>query len=87
MKQVSFEKALKYNDNDIIVVSNKLKSFVKFHRQKDTVICRQCNFKLLEQIANEIPMPMYKLNSIIHEFIDDITYIEMMSRAKFFMVK
>ena len=89
MREVTFDKALRYKKNDIIIQSEYLKSFVAKVKQRHNLLSvrKNPNFDKLVNVAEEMAMPFDKANKVIHEFIDDITYIDVMSNARFFVVE
>ena len=89
MREVTFEKVLRYKKSDIIIQSEYLKSFVAKVKQRHSLLSirKKPNFDKLVNVAEEMAMPFEKANKVIHEFIDDITYIDVMSNARFFVVE
>ena len=89
MREVTFDKALRYKKNDIIIQSEHLKNFVANVKQQHSLLSvrKNPNFDKLVNVAEEMAMPFDKANNVIHEFIDDITYIDVMSNARFFVVE
>ena len=82
MKKVSFEKALKYSTKDVVVKSDFLKEFCNVKKNKS-----HKNYGRLSTIADELPMGMKKINEVIKDSFDEITYIEIMSKSKFYILE
>lgn len=81
MKQVSFEKALECSTRDMIMKSQFIKDFCKKNKRKISKISK------LQLVADEVPMPMAKINEVIKSFFDEYQYIQIMSHSKFYVVE
>lgn len=80
MRKVSFEKALKYANKDIVIKSSLLKIYCKNTK-------RTTKNATVFTIADEIPMPMKKISKAIMDYFGEINYIEIMSTAEIFVVE
>lgn len=82
MKKVSFEKALRSLTKDVVIKSDFLKEFCNINKNKS-----HKNYRKLSSIADELPMGMQKINEIIKDSFDEIAYIEIMSKSKFYILE
>lgn len=81
MREVSFEKALKYAKKDIVMVSSELKDYAKRHRSGSQEL------RLIKLIADEIPVPMSKINNVMKVMFSNLDYIKIMGNATFYVVE
>ena len=81
MREVSFEKALKYAKKDIVMVSPELKEYAKQHRNDSKEIT------LIKLIADEIPLSMSRIDKVIKSMFSSIDYIKIMGNATFYVVE
>lgn len=81
MREVSFEKALKYAKKDIVMVSSELKEYTKQHHGDSKEL------RLIKSIADEIPVPMSKINKVIKSMFSNLDYIKIMGNATFYVVE
>lgn len=81
MREVSFEKALKYAKKDIIMVSPELKEYAKQHRSDSKEL------KLIKLIADEIPVPMSRIDNVIKSIFSNVDYVKIMGNATFYVVE
>ena len=81
MREVSFEKALKYAKKDIVMVSSELKEYTKQHRGDSKEL------RLIKSIADEIPLPMRRIDKVIKSMFSNLDYVEIMGNATFYVVE
>lgn len=79
-KEVTFEKALKYMEKDIVMESKELKKRCEKARYG------QGKKGFLKMIADETPMSMRRIQQEMHLHFKDVEYIEIMSNAKFYVI-
>lgn len=79
ISSISFDVALKI-EKEIIVETNMLSFLYK------RAYGEKRKIKILDLISNKVPLHMERINNLIHDLCDDIEYIEIMSKFKFYAV-